>query len=85
MSAYDFQSALDNLAGGAPQTLWAIAFRTLVLTSLMWPSTTAALPCWLLAAVLAEGEPLTSLAGSAIAEAKSFGPIPEVGREHGTT
>ena len=33
MSAYDFQSALDNLAGGAPQTLWAIAFCTPVLTA----------------------------------------------------
>jgi len=30
MAAYDFQSALDNLAGGgALQTLWAIAFCTL--------------------------------------------------------
>ena len=40
--------------GGAPQTLWAIAFCTLVLTSLMWPSTTAvkrALAYWLLAAM----------------------------------
>ena len=41
MAAYDFQSALDNLAGGALQTLWAIAFRTLVLTSFRWPSTSA--------------------------------------------
>ena len=54
MAAYDFQSALDNLAGGAPQTLWAIAFCTLVLTSLRWPSTSAvkrALPYWMLAAM----------------------------------
>ena len=54
MSAYGFQSAFDSLTGGAPQTLWAIAFCTLVLTSLMWPSTTAvkrALAYWLLAAM----------------------------------
>src|SRR6266850_3723044 len=54
MAAYDFQSALDNLAAGAPQTLWAIAFCTLVLTSLRWSSTSAvkrALAYWLLAAM----------------------------------
>jgi len=39
---------------GAPLTLWAIAFCTLVLTSLMWSLTTAvnrALAYWLLAAM----------------------------------
>ena len=41
-------------AGPHAVTLWAIAFRTPLLTSLMWPSTTAvrrALAYWLLAAM----------------------------------
>src|SRR4051794_4431517 len=36
ISAYGFQSALDSVAGGAPHTLWAIAFCTVTLTLRMW-------------------------------------------------
>ena len=68
MAAYDFQSALDNLAGGAPQTLWAIAFCTHgadVAQMALDLGGDARLGVLAVGCdeVLAEGEPLTCVAG----------------------